>query len=141
MVNRIIVILFASIFLLPLLTTAQDSTKTPDSGLPTLSGKSLLRGFPAGQFKAMYMTGAQTEYRYTIGESRFRLTGFFGIANLEGGSYGLNGNSREDNGWYSAEGLGIRYALQHKTGVDLRLDLVRTSENEYSLYLMLNQAF
>lgn len=27
------------------------------------------------------------------------------------------------------------------TGVDLRLDLVTTSENEYSLYLALNQAF
>lgn len=117
------------------------SDKTPDSGLPTLSGKSLLRGFPAGQFKARYLSGAQTEYRYTIKDSRFRITGFFGIANLAGGSYGLDGRSRDDDGWYSAEGLGVRYALQHKTGVDLRLDLVRTSEDEYALYLMLNQAF
>ena len=118
-----------------------SSNKTPDSGLPTLSGKALLRGFPAGQFKARYLSGAQTEYRYTISDSRFRLTAFYGVANLSGGSYGVGDNSREDDGWYSAGGLGVRYALQAKTGVDLRLDLVRTSENENSLYLMLNQAF
>ena len=46
-----------------------------------------------------------------------------------------------DGGWYTAGGLGVQYALQAKTGVDQRLDLVRTSENEYALYLMLNQAF
>ena len=63
------------------------------------------------------------------------------MANLDGGSMGVGENSREDNGWYSAGGLGLRYALQAKTGVDLRLDLVRTSESEYALYLMLNQAF
>lgn len=118
-----------------------SSDKTPDSGLPTLSGKAMLRGFPAGQFKARYMSGAQTEYRYTIGDSKFRVTGFYGVANLAGGSYGIDGNSRDDDGWYSAGGLGLRYAIQAKTGVDLRLDLVRTSTGENSLYLMLNQAF
>ncbi len=118
-----------------------SSQKTPDSGLPTLSGKSMLRGFPAGQFKAKYMTGAQSEYRYTLGESRFRITGFYGLANLSGGSYGIDGRSRDDDGWYSAGGLGLRYKLQQITGVDLRLDFVRTSIGENAVYLMLNQAF
>lgn len=118
-----------------------SSNKTPDSGLPTISGKSLLRGFPAGQFKAKYLSGAQTEYRYTLGHSRFRLIGFFGVAELSGGSHGIDERTRADNGWYHAYGLGSRYALQQRTGVDLRLDLVRTSEDEYALYLMLNQAF
>ena len=117
------------------------SDKTPDSGLPTLSGKAMLRGYPAGKYKARYMSGIQTEYRYTFGESRFRITGFYGIANLTGGSYGVDDNSREDDGWYTAGGIGGRYALQPKTGVDLRLDLVRTGEGDYALYLMLNQAF
>ena len=118
-----------------------SSEKTPDSGLPTLSGKSLLRGFPAGQFKAKYMTGAQSEYRYTLGESRFRITGFYGLANLSGGSYGIDDRSRDDDGWYSAGGVGLRYKLQQITGVDLRLDFVRTSIGENAVYLMLNQAF
>lgn len=118
-----------------------SSEKTPDSGLPTLSGKSLLRGFPAGQFKAKYMSGAQTEYRYTISKSRFRITSFLGVANLAGGSYGIEGRSRADDGWYSAGGLGLRYMLQQLTGVDLRLDYVRTSQGDNAVYLMLNQAF
>ncbi len=118
-----------------------SSKRTTDNGLPTLSGKSLLRGFPAGQYKALYMTGAQTEYRYQVGESRFRLISFIGVANLAGGSYGSEGRSRDDNGWYSAGGVGARYAIQARTGVDLRLDLVYTSKNDKAIYLKLNQAF
>lgn len=118
-----------------------NANKTPDSGLPTLSGKSLLRGFPAGQFKAKYLSGAQTEYRYTIKNSNFRITSFAGVANLNGGSYGLDNQSRQDDGWYYAYGIGARYRLQRRTGVDLRLDLVRTSAQENAIYLMLNQAF
>jgi hypothetical protein len=122
-----------------LVSTAQK--KTSDKGLPTLSGKTLLRGFPAGQFKAKHLTGAQTEYRYTVAKSRFRVIGFIGIANLKGNSFGTIENSRDDDGWYSVGGLGVRYAIQPKTGVDIRLDIVTTSQNEQALYLMLNQAF
>lgn len=42
------------------------SEKTPDGDLPTLSGKSVLRGFPAGQFRVRYLNGAQAEYLYVI---------------------------------------------------------------------------
>jgi hypothetical protein len=118
-----------------------SSEKTPDSGLPTLSGKALLRGYPAGQFKARYETGGQTEYRYTINDTRFRLVAFFGVANLAGGSYGFDGNSRDNDGWYASEGLGVRYMLQQVTGVDLRLDFVHTSEGDIAFYLKINQAF
>ena len=37
-----------------------SSELTPDGGLPSLSGKTLLRGFPAGQFKARFQSGIQT---------------------------------------------------------------------------------
>ena len=104
-------------------------------------GKTLLRGFPAGQFKAKYLSGAQTEYRYTIKQSKFRVTAFFGVANLSGGSYGIDDRSRHDDGWYSAGGIGARYKIQPITGIDLRLDFVRISEGENAVYLMLNQAF
>ena len=118
-----------------------SSEKTPDTGLPTLSGKSLLRGFPSGQFKARYLSGVQTEYRYKITHTKYKLVAFYGVASLNGGSYGTNGNSREDDGIYSSGGIGLRYAIQAKTGVDLRLDLVATSENQQALYLMFNQSF
>jgi hypothetical protein len=117
------------------------SEKTPDGDLPTLSGKSILRGFPAGQFRARFMNGGQTEYRYILKDTPFKLTAFAGIAWLEGGSYGNAGQERDDDGFYWAGGIGLRYAIQRRTGVDLRLDLVTTSENEQSIYLTLNQAF
>ena len=117
------------------------SGKTPDGDLPTLSGKSILRGFPAGQFRARFMNGGQTEYRYVLEGTPYKFTTFVGIAWLEGGSYGNAGQERDDDGIYWAGGLGVRYAIQRRTGVDLRLDLVTTSENEQSIYLTLNQAF
>lgn len=117
------------------------SRKTPDSSLPTLSGKSLLRGYPAGQFKARNLIGFQTEYRYQIVNKPFRLIGFAGVAELSGGSFGQDGRERDDDGTYWAAGVGGRYAIQARTGVDLRLDLVTTSEDEQAVYLALNQAF
>lgn len=117
------------------------SDNAPDSALPTISGKSLLRGFPSGQFRAKYLSGGQAEYRYQVQNTRFRLTSFVGGAKLQGGSEGVDGNSRDDDGNYFAYGFGVRYILQPKTGVDLRLDFVRTSVNENSMYLLLNQAF
>ena len=78
----------------------------------------MLRGFPAGQFKARYLTGMQTDYRYQIPDTRFRLVAFAGIANLSGGSYGSGGDSRHDDGWHTAGGVGARYAIQPKFGTD-----------------------
>jgi hypothetical protein len=117
------------------------SDKTPDSDLPTLSGKSILRGFPAGQFRARFMNGAQTEYRYVMEGTPYKFIAFAGVARLDGGSYGSGGEERDDDDTYWAGGVGMRYAIQRRTGVDLRLDLVTTSENEESVYITLNQAF
>ena len=63
------------------------------------------------------------------------------MAKLDGGSYGSGGEERDDDDTYWAGGVGLRYAIQRRTGVDLRLDLVTTSENEESVYITLNQAF
>ena len=71
----------------------------------------------------------------------FKYIAFAGVARLNGGSYGEGGRSRDDDGTYWAGGLGVRYAIQRRTGVDMRLDLVTTSEDEESVYLTLNQAF
>jgi hypothetical protein len=117
------------------------SDKAPDSSLPTLSGKSLLRGYPAGQFRARSLTGFQTEYRYQFVNKPYRLIAFGGLADLSGGSFGQDGRERDDDGTYWAVGVGGRYAIQSKTGVDLRLDFVHTSESKQSIYLALNQAF
>jgi hypothetical protein len=69
------------------------------------------------------------------------LNTFGGVAQHAGGSFGQGDRERDDDGTYCAAGVGGRYDIQSKTGVDLRLDLVTTSENEQSVYLALNQAF
>lgn len=99
--------------------------------------------FPAGHFRARYLNGAQTEYRYVIDGTPYKLTAFARVAALQGGSYGDgdSGQERDDDGTYWAGGIGLRYSIQRRTGVDLRLDLVTTSENAESVYLTLNQAF
>ena len=66
---------------------------------------------------------------------------FAGVAELAGGSFGQGGRERDDDGTYWAAGVGGRYAIQARTGVDLRLDFVTTSEDEQAVYLALNQAF
>lgn len=96
---------------------------------------------PAGQFCARHLTGAQTEYRYVCEGTPYKFIAFAGVAKLDGGSYGEGDRGRDDDDNYWAAGLGVRYAIQRRTGVDLRLDLVTTSEDEESIYLTLNQAF
>jgi len=118
------------------------SENTPDSGLPALGTRSILRGFAAGQFKARYMSVYQTEYRYQLDDTKFRFVGFAGVANLAGGSVGEGGGNRDkDNGNYASAGLGVRYTIQEKAGIDYRVDFAYTSTDEYGLYATVNQAF
>ena len=52
------------------------------------------------------------------------------------------GNNRdEDNGLYYGAGVGLRYAIQQKAGVDLHLDVVTNNDGETSVYVGVNQAF
>jgi hypothetical protein len=118
------------------------SESAPDGGLAALGGRNVLRGFPMGKYKARYMTAFQSEYRYQFVGTKYRAVAFAGIANLAGGSQGTGtGNRDEDNGFYYSGGVGLRYAIQQKTGVDLRVDIVTTNDNERSVYIGLNQAF
>ena len=73
------------------------------------------------------MTGAQSEYRYSPGESGFRITGFYGLAKIYGGVYGIDDRLSDDNGWDSEICPSLRYKLQQSTGVDLQLDFIKTS--------------
>lgn len=118
------------------------SADTPDGALAALGSQNVLRGFAIGQYKARTMAALQTEYRYQIRGTRFRMAGFIGLANLSGGSTGTaEGNRDSDNGTYASGGIGIRYMLQPKAGVDFRIDLATTSKDEQSVYARINQAF
>ena len=118
------------------------SENTSDPALPGLGFYNILRGFPNDQYKARLLSAIQTEYRYQINESRYRLTAFAGFANLSLGSKGTaSGNRDSNNGNYYSGGMGIHYILNEKLGVDYRVDLVSASTGEYSVYANINQAF
>ena len=119
-----------------------SSENTPDGALAALGARNILRGFPIGLYKARNMLAAQGEYRYRLGESRFRLTAFGGYARLSGGSAGTeNGNRDNDNGDYYSGGLGVHYILEEKQQLDYRVNVAYTSDDEASLYASINQAF
>ena len=119
------------------------SENTPDGALASLGSRKILRGFPIGKYKARFMTAAQTEYRYQIGDTKYRAVAFLGAAQLAGGSKGDGeGNNRDgDNGFYYSGGAGLRYAIQKKAGVDMHLDVARNNDGETSIYVGINQAF
>ena len=116
---------------------------TPDGALASLGSRKILRGFPIGKYKARYMSAAQTEYRYQIGDTKYRAVAFLGAAQLAGGSKGDGeGNNRDsDNGFYYSGGAGLRYAIQKKAGVDMHLDVAYNNDGETSIYVGINQAF
>jgi hypothetical protein len=118
------------------------SENTPDTSLPALGFRSILRGFSTGQFKTRYLSSYQSEYRYQLDGTKFRFAAFGGIASLNGGSTGNEyGNRDADNGVYASGGLGVRYAIQEEAGVDYRVDFAYTSTDDYGIYATVNQAF
>ena len=119
-----------------------SSSDTPDGALAALGSRSILRGFSIGQYKARNMVAAQGEYRYQITNTDFRLAAFGGYANLSGGSKGTQIGDREaDNGNYYSGGVGVRYTIQEKQGIDYRVDFAATNTDDYAIYANINQAF
>ena len=70
-----------------------------------------------------------TMYRYQVPDTKYRAVAFAGGAQLEGGSFG------------DGAGVGLRYAIQQKAGVDLHLDIVQNNDGETSVYVGVNQTF
>ncbi len=119
-----------------------SSENTPDGALAALGARNILRGFPIGLYKTRNMLATQGEYRYLVGESRFRLTAFGGYAKMSGGSKGTaSGNRDEDNGDYYSGGFGVHFILEEKQQLDYRVNVAYTSDDEVSLYASINQAF
>jgi len=120
-----------------------SSENTPDGALAALGSRSILRGFVIGQYKARNMIAIQSEYRYDISNTDFRLAAFGGYANLNGGSKGTgpDNNRDEDNGHYYSGGVGVRYTILEEQGIDYRVDFAVTNTHDYAVYANINQAF
>jgi len=91
----------------------------------------------------MYNRQTFSRSLHDIPDSKFRVVSFADALELAGGSVGDGqGNNREeDNGFYYSGGVGLRYAIQQKAGVDLHLDLATSNDGEFSVYVGINQVF
>jgi outer membrane protein assembly factor BamA len=112
------------------------SDDAPYSGESYLGRRSALRGFSAGEISGQRLTALQGEYRYHFSE-KWKFIGFAGVANIQEGTAEKSG---QDGLYYSA-GVGVRYAIQPKDKVHLRLDIAFGNDDNQGFYIGLQEAF
>ncbi len=110
--------------------------EAPYSGESYLGRRSALRGFNAGQIAGQSLSAVQAEYRYHHNE-KWKFVGFAGVANIEGGT--AEENNQE--GLYYSAGVGLRYAIQPKDKVHLRIDVAVGNDDNQGFYIGLQEAF
>lgn len=110
------------------------SGEPPFNRLMLLGSDKILRGYHNSLFRDQVMWGFQSEYRLPVWW-RFGLAGFLGIGNVHPGLDEVSFS----NSKYSA-GLGIRYFLVPKEGINIRLDLAFGDESS-GVYLYFLEAF
>jgi len=96
--------------------------------------KSLLRGYSFGRYRGDAMAAAQAEYRWQM-RPRWVLAVFGGLTQVGSsfGSFGLDDN-------LYAGGVGLRFVVEPKNGVTLRVDY-GWGEGESALYIGVGEAF
>lgn len=95
---------------------------------------SLLRGYSFGEHRGNAMAAAQAEYRWQL-RPRWILAAFAGAAQVgpEFGSFDLDEN-------LYAGGVGLRFVVEPKNGVTLRIDY-GIGNDEGALYVSVGEAF
>jgi hypothetical protein len=102
--------------------------------MPSLGGNSILRGYPGDRYIANNCIAAQTEVRFPI-FWRFGGVVFIGAGEVEEKINDFGTSTRV------AGGVGLRFALNKKQTINLRLDLTCNSEGEFEKYMKLREAF
>jgi hypothetical protein len=107
----------------------------PFQFMPTIGGDGRMRGFFASRFRDLHTAMAQIEYRVALW---WRL----GLAVF--GSVGDVAHRVSDfslGHFRTAEGGGVRVALDAKEGINLRVDVGRSSLGDINLYVALGEGF
>ncbi|MFH1283366.1 MAG: BamA/TamA family outer membrane protein [bacterium] len=118
-----------------------DSCKgnVPFQNLPFLGGSSLLRGYTSGRYRDKHFFGIQSEYRTPIYE-RLGLVLFGGFAQVAPVF-----SDRLFKGMKKAGGLGIRYTVNSKENINIRLDFAVNStesgDEANAFYFFYNESF
>lgn len=103
--------------------------------LPRLGSSNLMRGFFTGRFRDKSFTAAQSEFRFHIW--RWLYGSAFGAIGIVGESI----SSYESTNTRYAGGGGLRFLVNKKNRMFLRLDYARNSTEGSAFYIKLNEAF
>ncbi|MEI6266161.1 MAG: hypothetical protein WCP74_13770 [Sphingobacteriia bacterium] len=103
--------------------------------MPRLGSSNLMRGFFTGRFRDKSFTAAQSEFRFHIW--RWLYGSAFGAVGIVGESI----SSYESNNTRYAGGAGLRFLVNKKNRMFVRLDYARNSTGGSAFYIKLNEAF
>ena len=104
--------------------------------LPRLGSSNLMRGFFTGRIRDKSYTAGQTEFRFHIWRWLYGST--FGAIGLMGASF--SSYEPKYDMLYSG-GAGLRFLVNKKNSMFLRLDYARNSFDGAAFYIRLNEAF
>jgi hypothetical protein len=109
------------------------SEGTPFFLLASVGGRGGLRGYEQGRYQDRMMYAVQAEYRWQLSDT-WKVVGFAGVGEVAAdfGSF--------FNNFLPAAGVGLRYALSKKFGVNLAVDVAH-GKNGTEYYLSVGEAF
>lgn len=102
--------------------------------LTKLGGENILRGFYEGRFREKNLAFHQVEIRFPV-IGRVSMTSFIGF-----GQVMPKISSYNFSNYHAAAGMGLRYNINRRTGVNVRADLAFTNDST-GLYIGLLEAF
>ena len=111
-----------------------NNGKVPFRAMPLIGGSRNLRGYYRGRFRDNNLLLFQAEVRIQLFKN-FGIAGFAGIAQVADKVSNFNLNA-----FKYAYGYGLRYKLNKKENINLRLDMGFTNEG-HGLYIVFAEAF
>ena len=117
------------------LSSIHTNGNVPVRELPRVGGSLLMRGYFTGRFRDKSYTAMQAEYRFPIW--RWISAAAFGSAGFIDQSIGNYSTSN----LLKAGGMGLRFVVNKKNRMILRLDYARNGTEGGAYYIRLNEAF
>lgn len=110
------------------------SGNVPFQRLPKLGGPSVMRGYYQGRFRDKKAIFVQMEYRFPL-IWRLSAAGFLGFGDVADSLRSFKLDDFKVSG-----GFGVRYRVNRKSGMNVRLDFGFARGN-FSVYAMINESF
>jgi len=112
-----------------------NTGKPPFYDYAFLGGDKYVRGYYYGRFRDNGLSSLQTEYRFPI-IWRIGLAAFGGLSGIYSSLSDLGIESLKYN-----YGLGLRFLIDRKEGINLRLDYAIGKQNNYGFYISFGESF